>query len=282
VDVLFGEVNPSGRLAESFPARIEDCSAHLDFPGGRDQVEYREGLFVGYRHHDARKVAPLFPFGFGLGYTTFEYARLRLDRERMHEGETLGISLVVKNTGRVAGQEVVQLYVRDEAASVVRPEKELKGFEKVALRPGEEREVRFSLSRRAFAFWDVRAHDWKVEPGAFEILVGASSRDLRLSGRVTVEARAPAPRSYDQNTALGDVLAHPVAGAWARRVEGRIAERLGSYPPGSPEAAMVEAMSRELPLRAVVRLAQALTPDQLRRLLAVLNGEAGAEGLPDV
>lgn len=281
VDVLFGEVNPSGKLPESFPVRIEDSSAHLNFPGDRDRVEYREGIFVGYRHHDAARVAPLFPFGFGLSYTTFEYSGLTLDRARMDESETLGVSLNVKNTGAVAGQEVVQLYVRDEVASAVRPEKELKGFEKVALAPGQEKVVRFALSRRAFAFWDVRLRAWRVEPGEFTILVGASSRDLRLSARVLVEAGAP-PRVFDQNSSFAEVLDHPVTGAWALGARGRFVDRVGNYAPGTPEAVMMEAMVRELPLRALVRLGRVLTPGQMSVLLDVMNGKAPASALPEL
>ncbi len=282
VDVLFGEVNPSGKLPETFPARIEDNPAHLNFPGDRDRVEYREGIFVGYRYHDAARVEPLFPFGFGLSYTTFEYSGLTLDRATMDEGETLTVSLAVKNVGPVAGQEVVQLYVRDELAGVVRPDKELKGFEKVALAPGEEKQVRFALGRRAFAFWDVRSHAWKVEPGDFTILVGASSRDLRLSGRVAVLVRAPAPRTFDRNASFAEVLDHPATAAWALGVRERVFDRVGRYAPGTPEAAMMEALVRELPLRALVRLARALTPGQLAVLLDVLNGRAPASALPDL
>jgi beta-glucosidase len=280
VDVLFGEVNPSGKLAETFPVRLEDSPATLSFPGDRDRVEYREGLFVGYRYHDAARVAPLFPFGHGLSYTTFEYSGLSLDRASMDERETLNVSVRVKNTGRLAGQEVVQLYVRDEAASVVRPEKELKGFEKVALAPGEEKVVRFALSRRAFAFWDLRTHAWKVEPGDFTILVGASSRDLRLTGRVTVRAHAPAPRVFDRNASFAEALEHPATAAWAREVRERFLDRVGKYDPGTPEAAMMEAMVRELPLRVLVRLGRVLSPAQLTTLVDVMNGKAPASALP--
>ena len=279
VDVLFGEVNPSGKLAETFPVRLEDNSAHLNFPGDRDRVEYREGIFVGYRHHDAARVAPLFPFGFGLSYTTFVYSGLALDRAEMDEDETLTVSLRVKNTGQVPGQEVVQLYVRDEDATVVRPEKELRGFEKVALAPGEEKEVRFGLSRRAFAFWDVRSHAWKVEPGDFTILVGASSRDLRLTGRVTLRVRAHEPRVYDRNAPFSDVLEHPATAGWAVGVRERYLDCVGRYAPGTPEAAMVEAMLREVPLRFLVRLGRILEPAELALLVDVLNGKAPASAL---
>ena len=282
VDLLFGEVNPSGKLPETFPARIEDNPAHLNFPGDRDRVEYREGIFVGYRYHDAARLDPLFPFGFGLSYTSFEYSGLDLDRATMREDETLVVSLTVKNVGPVAGQEVVQLYVRDEEASVVRPEKELKGFEKVLLAPGEEKVLRFSLSRRAFAFWDVRTRAWKVEPGEFAILVGASSRDIRLAGRVAVGPRAPAPRTFDQNAPFAEALAHPAAAAWAHQARERFLERMGRYAPGTPEAAMMEALVREVPLRALVRLGHVLTPTQLSVLLDVLNGKAPASALPEL
>jgi beta-glucosidase len=281
VDVLFGDVNPSGKLAETFPARLEDNSAFLDFPGAGGRVEYREGVFVGYRHHDAVRVAPLFPFGHGLSYTTFACSDLRLDRATMGEADTLGVSLRVKNTGRVAGQEVVQLYVKDDQASVVRPEKELKGFEKVALAPGEEKEVRFALSRRAFAFWDAGAHGWRVEAGTFTILVGASSRDLRLSATVRVDAPAPA-RTYDQNTAFGEVMDHPLTAAWCKPVVVRYFKAMGAYAPGSVEEAMMAAMLRELPLRNMIALARSLTRPQLLQLLDVLNGKAPPAALPQV
>ncbi len=281
VDVLFGEVNPSGKLPETFPRRIEDSPAFLNFPGDARRVVYGEGLFVGYRHHDAASVEPLFPFGHGLSYTTFVYADLALDREKIHEDEALGVSLKVKNTGAAAGQEVVQLYVHDDAASVVRPVKELRGFEKVALAPGEEKTVRFTLTRRAFAFWDVAAGAWRVEAGTFTILAGSSSRDLRLSAQVRVEAPPPA-RTWDQNASVGELLDHPVTAAWASRLARRFYETLGTYAPGSAEAAMSEAMLREMPLRNMVRLAHALRPEQLPVVLEVLNGRAPPSSLPDI
>jgi beta-glucosidase len=281
VDALFGEVNPSGKLPETFPRRLEDCSAHVNFPGDEARVFYGEGLFVGYRHHDAADVEPLFPFGHGLSYTTFEYAGLALDKDRMDEGETLTVSLRVKNTGAVAGQEVVQLYVTDDRASVVRPPKELKGFEKVALAPGEEKTVRFTLGRRAFAFWDVEVHAWRVEAGTFTLRVGSSSRALRLSAKVQVDAPPPA-RTYGPNTTMGEVLEHPATATWAERLAHRYYETLGTYAPGTPEAVMTEAMLREMPMRNLVRLGRALTPEQLQRALDVLNGKAPPAELPAI
>jgi len=279
VDVLFGEVNPSGKLPETFPARLQDNPSYLNFPGDVDRVEYREGLFVGYRHYDSAEVAPLFPFGFGLSYTTFAYSAVTVDRPRITDAETVEVRVKVKNSGRRGGQEVVQLYVKDDAATVVRPLKELRGFEKVSLAPGEEKEVRFTLGKRAFAFWDDRLHDWRVEPGTFTLLVGASSRDLRGEAKVTVTPAAPAPRRYDQNTLFADVLAHPVLGPPTAALERVFLKKLGDYPPGSAEAVMAEAVVREMPLRNVVRMGKAMTEAQLALLLEVLNGEKPPEVL---
>ena len=279
VDALFGLANPSGKLPETFPVRLQDNPSYLNFPGDEDCAEYREGLFVGYRHYDAAEVAPLFPFGHGLSYTTFAYSGVTVDRPRITDAETVEVRVKVRNTGARAGQEVVQLYVRDEAATVVRPRKELRGFEKIALAPGEEREVRFTLGKRAFAFWDVRLHDWRVEAGEFTILVGASSRDLRGEARVTVTPVTPFQPRYDENTLLADILAHPVLGAPAAALKDAFLRRLGDYPPGSAEALMMEAVVREMPLRNVVRMGGALTEAQLALLLDGLNGRAPPEAL---
>lgn len=181
-DVLFGIVNPSGRLAVSYPRRYQDTPVCLNVPGDRC-VHYGEGIFVGYRYYDTKRLAPLFPFGHGLSYTEFEYSGLCLPKQAL-AGATIKVKLTVKNVGAVTGQEVVQLYVADPEASVARPEKELKGFAKLELQPGESRELEFTLDSRAFAFYDVVTHDWRVEPGAFLVLAGASSRDIRLQGKI--------------------------------------------------------------------------------------------------
>jgi beta-glucosidase len=190
-DILYGLVNPSGKLAETFPLRLEDTPCYHYFPGGPAIVEYRESLYVGYRYYDSVAQPVLFPFGFGLSYTTFEYSALQLSQERIVETDELVVTFMVSNTGTVAGKEIVQLYVRDVEASTFRPDKELKGFDKVELAPGEAVAVVISLTRRAFAFFDPMRGDWVVEAGAFDILVGASSQDIRL--RATVEVSAPEP-----------------------------------------------------------------------------------------
>jgi beta-glucosidase len=178
-DVLFGDVTPSGKLPQTFPVRVEDNPAYLNFPGENGKVYYGEGLFVGYRYYDKKKIAPLFPFGFGLSYTTFSYSPLRLSAQKIGTDGTLQVSLDVTNTGQRAGQEVVQLYVRDKQARLQRPEKELKAFAKVHLEPGESKTVTLSIGRDALAYYDDSTHKWVAEAGEFDVLVGASSQDIR-------------------------------------------------------------------------------------------------------
>lgn len=183
--VLVGDVNPSGKLPVTFPKRYEDNPTFINYPGGRE-VRYGEGIFVGYRYYDQKGVEPLFPFGFGLSYTTFEYGDLNVPA-RAKIGEPVNVKVTVKNAGERAGKEVVQLYVGDRQSSLPRPPQELKGFHKVALGPGESAVVEFTLDRRAFAFYDPYKKDWVVEPGEFEIRVGSSSRDIRARATVTLE-----------------------------------------------------------------------------------------------
>ncbi len=184
--VLLGKVNPSGKLPVSFPVRLEDSPAFINasYPGCRE-VNYGEGIFVGYRYFDKKEVAPLFPFGHGLSYTTFVYSNLVVSR-RVKAGKPLKVTLEVKNNGREAGKETVQLYISDLRASVPRPPKELKGFCKVPLKPGESKMVEFSLDERSLAFYDVHKHAWVAEPGEFEVQIGSSSRDIRLIEKFTL------------------------------------------------------------------------------------------------
>src|SRR3989454_6027769 len=180
-DVLFGETNPSGKLPQSFPVRLEDNPAYLNFPGENGKVYYGEGLFVGYRYYDKKKIAPLFPFGFGLSYTTFSYGPLSLNAQEIGRDDTLQVSVEITNTGQRVGKEVVQLYVRDEQSRLQRPEKELKAFTKVQLEPGERKTVTLSIARDALAYYDDLAREWVAEAGTFEVLVGASSQDIRAT-----------------------------------------------------------------------------------------------------
>ena len=186
-DVLFGDVNPSGKLPTTFPVHLEDNPAYINYPGENGRVRYGEGIFVGYRYYDKKDLAPLFPFGHGLSYTKFKYSNLRLSKKSIHPGETLTVKVDVTNSGKVAGKEVVQLYVRDVKATFARPEKELKAFTKVELKPQQTKTVSFKLDREAFWYFDVERNTWSTEPGEFEVWVGASSRDIREKRSVMLE-----------------------------------------------------------------------------------------------
>ena len=188
-DVLFGDVNPSGKLPTTFPRRLHDNPAYINYPGENGRVYYGEGLFVGYRYYDKKDIEPLFPFGHGLSYTSFSYSNLVLGAAGYRPGDEIQVRVDVHNTGDRAGQEIVQLYVRDLECSLVRPEKELKAFAKVELAPGETRTVSFSLGEEALSFYDpgpegdLARGAWRSEAGEFEILVGSSAQDIRLTDR---------------------------------------------------------------------------------------------------
>ena len=196
-DVLFGDVNPSGKLPTTFPIRYEDNPAAINYPGENGEVVYGEGLFIGYRYYDAKKVEPLFPFGHGLSYTTFEYSDLKLATDRFTEENGLDVSLTVRNSGERVGQEIIQLYVHDSKSTLRRPEKELKAFRKISLAVGETQNVSFHLDREAFWYYDPAKGGWIVEPGEFEIIIGASSRDLRLRARADLVPSHPSKFPLD-------------------------------------------------------------------------------------
>lgn len=206
-DLLFGDANPSGKLAETFPLRLADNPSYLNFPGDHDKVEYKEDIFVGYRYYDKKEIKPLFPFGFGLSYTTFEYTGIKLDRKEMSEDDRLTVTVSVKNTGKVAGKEIVELYVADGKGEIIRPVKELKGFAKVMLQPGEEKNVAITLDRRAFAYYDTDLHDFAVQSGKFTIYAGSSSDSTPLSAEIQVQAEEKSYVFIPDST-FGDVLSH--------------------------------------------------------------------------
>lgn len=185
-DVLFGDVNPSGKLPQTFPMRLQDNPAYINYPGENGQVHYGEGVFVGYRYYDKKDIDPLFPFGFGLSYTTFAYSNLALDASAYDAADAIRVSIDVANDGARAGKEVVQLYIRDLHARVARPDKELKAFKKIHLEPGQTQTVTFELSRDALAFYDTARGGWLAEAGEFEVLVGSSSRDIRARASFTL------------------------------------------------------------------------------------------------
>jgi beta-glucosidase len=185
-DLLFGDVNPSGKLPTTFPVRLEDTPAFTNYPGENGQVVYGEGLFVGYRWYDTRDIEPRVPFGHGLSYTSFAYGELSVAPE-VGLDEPIEVEIEIANRGERAGQEVVQLYVRDPVARLARPHKELKAFAKVNLDAGQSTRVSFTLERRALAYWDPSTAAWVAEPGEFELLAGASSRDIRSRARFVLK-----------------------------------------------------------------------------------------------
>ena len=201
-DIISGKVNPSGKLPETYPVTYTDTPAFKNFPGNPASVEYRESIYIGYRYYEKADKGVRYPFGFGLSYTTFEYSDLKLDKNSMNEDETVKVTFTVKNTGDVAGYEIAQLYVADKESTIYRPVKELKGFRKVWLEPGESKEIEITLCKRAFAFYNVNINDWCVETGEFDILVGASSADIRLTAAVTVNGTTENIPDYSKTAPL--------------------------------------------------------------------------------
>jgi len=220
-DLLLGVANPSGRLAETLPLRLEDNPSYLNFPGEAGHVRYGEGVFVGYRGYDAYAREVSYPFGHGMSFTAFDYADLTAKVTGRHENGDLVVtaSCRVSNTGNRRGKEVVQLYVGDPQASVARPVRELKGFAKVDLDAGESTVVEFTLTPRDLSYWSVGIHDWVLESGEFELAVGASSRDLRLSATVDVAA-PPLPVRLDGMSTLQEWLADPDGSALLQKEVG--------------------------------------------------------------
>ena len=192
-DVLFGTVNPSGKLPITFPRSVSDASANGFYPGTETEVEFGEGIFVGYRHFDSRNIAPLFPFGHGISYTKFEYSNLTVP-EKLETGNKVSVTVSVKNTGTRAGAEVVQLYIAESKPKLERPPKELKGFQRLALKAGESAVVKFEIDQRALSYYDALRHNWLTDFGDFEVQVGASSRDIRARAKLAYAAPLPPKR----------------------------------------------------------------------------------------
>ncbi|HRW50221.1 MAG TPA: glycoside hydrolase family 3 C-terminal domain-containing protein, partial [Caldilinea sp.] len=208
-DVLFGAVNPSGKLAESFPLKLADTPAHINFPGDDGQVRYGEGLFIGYRYYDARQMPVLFPFGYGLSYTTFAYSNATVSAATFRDVDGVTVSVDVTNTGSVAGKEVVQLYVHDRKSKLVRPLKELKGFAKVDLQPGETKRVDIALDFRAFAYYHPGYAQWITEDGDFDLLIGASAADIRATVSATLQSTLDLPSRLDKESTVQDWMDDP-------------------------------------------------------------------------
>ncbi|MDO5134581.1 MAG: glycoside hydrolase family 3 C-terminal domain-containing protein [Eubacteriales bacterium] len=276
-DILFGRVNPSGHLAETFPLRLEDNPSWLYGFGEKDEVSYGEGIFLGYRYYEKKKMDVLFPFGHGLSYTTFSYSGLTLDRTDMTDQELLKVTVDVTNTGSCSGKEVVQLYVADLESTVLRPAKELKGFEKVSLAPGETKTVSFTLDKRAFAYWNTQIHDWHVESGAFEIQVGSSSRDIRVCGCVNVHSTVRLPKVYTMDTTIGDLMEDPKAMSLIGEfLKGYAASQTTANNGEASKEAITEDMTKAMiqytPLRGMIAFSNgAVSPQEVQRMLDALN-----------
>lgn len=179
-DILFGDISPSGKLPLTFPKKWEDTPVYMTYPGHKEDAYYTEGILVGYRYYDKKKIEPLFPFGFGLSYTSFEFSNLRLSENNISGNDSLNVEVTIKNTGKIEGDEVVQLYISDKKSTVEREEKSLKGFKRVHLVPGESIVLNFVIDKSSLAFYDVNSKSWVVEPGEFEVLIGNSSRNILL------------------------------------------------------------------------------------------------------
>ncbi len=305
-EVLTGKVCPSGKLAETFPLSLQDTPAK-PYPGGPVVVEYRESLYVGYRYYDTAKAEVLFPFGYGLSYTKFDYRDLSLKQA----GDKVTVSFKVKNSGAVAGKEIAQVYVRDVESTWFRPEKELKGFAKVDLQPGEEKEVNVELGPRAFAYYDTGSKDWVVEAGEFEVLIGASSRDIRLKASLTLAGQGvvsavdkaklapyynvtpvaefsqsafeallgrpvppnikPGKGQFTMNTPLSDMT----GSFMGRQMNKVMQDTIGKMIKGqenTPTGLTMTTMANEMPLRSIAMGGGPLNLAKLRAILLMING----------
>lgn len=278
VKILFGDVNPSGHLPETFPVKLSDNPSYLYYGGEGNEADYREGIFVGYRYYDKKDMEVLFPFGYGLSYTTFACSNLRLSASEITDQETLTATVTVTNTGTCAGKTVVQLYVGDKVSSVLRPVRELKGFEKVALAPGESKDISFVLDKRAFAYWNTELSDWHVETGEFTIEIGQSSRDMEVCGTVTVNSTVALKKHYTMDSIYMDILADPKA---AQVVKPLLDGMMKAFAPGADDAtdaakeavsdAMGMAMVQYMPLRGAMSFGGGMTQEQMDALLAEMN-----------
>ena len=310
-NILTGKVNPSGKTAETYPLRFEDNPTYGNYPGGPVTSEHRESVYIGYRYYDTAEKEVLFPFGYGLSYTTFAYSDIKVSSKDIKDTDTLEVSFKIKNTGSVDGAEIAEIYVADKESTIFRPKKELRAFTKVFLKAGEEKEVTVELGKRAFAYYNVNIGDWHVETGAFEILVGASSRDIRLTETVnvtsTVEAQIPdyrktAPAYYTADLSgmkgeqfeavYGQKLPSPAfdkskkidiycclndarhtkwGGRICKLIEG-IMSKMGSDANG--DGKMLAAMATQIPIRNFIAMSMGVfSPEMADGLLMILNDD---------
>ena len=266
-DVLCGKVNPSGKLAETFPVKLEDTPAYINWPGEAGAVRYGEGLFIGYRYYDTKKVPVQFPFGYGLSYTTFAYSNAKVSSHTFKDVDGVTVSVDVTNTGKMTGKEVVQVYVHDHAANLVRPVKELKGFAKVELKPGETKTVTIPLDFRAFAFYHPEYKQWITETGDFDLLIGASSADIRQTLTVTLESTLNLPCILDMESTIREWMADPrgktVLGPFLVTMEEESRKAFGSSETGESHGSIgmnIMDMFGDMPVASVLAFVQSNLP----------------------
>ena len=283
VRLLYGDACPSGHLAETFPRKLSDNPSYLFYGGEGNRTEYREGVFVGYRYYDKKEMDVLFPFGHGLSYTSFAYSDLRLSAGSIRDTDVLTASVTVTNTGSRPGKAVAQLYVRNAEGSMIRPVRELRGFEKADLQPGESKTLTFTLDKRSFACWNDQLHDWYAESGEYVIEIGESSRDIRACQPVKLISTASIPRRYDVNSIFLDIEGDSRAMAVLKPLMDAGAAFLSPEENDKPSDAAKEAISDEMnqamasymPLRGLLSFAGGkLTWEMLESIVRQMNGEA--------
>ncbi|WP_044296736.1 glycoside hydrolase family 3 C-terminal domain-containing protein [Robinsoniella peoriensis] len=275
VNVLYGTANPSGRLAETFPLRLEDTPCYLTYGKGVDEAVYSEGVFVGYRYYTSKKQEVLFPFGYGLSYTTFTYSNLNLDRTQMTDNEILTVSVEVENTGNRAGKEVIQIYVAPGETETARPVKELRAFDKIELAQGEKKTVSFELDARAFAYWNTEIHGWYVESGAYEIQVGKNAEEVLLHTTIQVEGTRKIKKVFTLNTCIGELMRDEKGKAVFSQMMGgnqqaaEMAEANQNNEVVNDE--MMSAMMNDMPLRQLLSFVPGMKREVLEQILAAVN-----------
>lgn len=285
VNLLFGDATPCGKLAETFPLHLEDNPSYLNFPGNREKVCYQEGVFIGYRYYDKKKMDVLFPFGYGLSYTDFTYSNMKVtvngknaaDVDVIKETDEIVVSADITNTGNCDGAEIVQLYIKNPVVYEIRPEKELRNFAKVFLKAGETKTVTFTLNARAFSYYETRIHDWYAESGDYEILLASSSRDIRLQDTVSITGSKKIPFVADYITTCEDVELFAKDGSALDEMLRRsgfaeATDHDGDDSMGSGTADMMKAMFTGTPLHSILSFSsEELTYEDIQDTIRKLN-----------
>ena len=266
--LLYGEANPSGHLAETFPLRLQDNPSYLHFPGNDERVAYGEDVFVGYRYYDTKQVPVRFAFGHGLSYTEFAYSNLQLSAPALQDGQTVTVSMDVTNTGKVAGREVVQLYIRDKNGTPERPSKELRGFAKVLLEPGECKTVTLTLAARDLSYYEERLHDWFAPSGVYEVMVGRASDDIRLTAELSFTTEKQIPFVVTLTTTLGELLTCPKTAPTIMQLLAPLAQSAGTDGLDEGSMNMMKKMIMEMPLKSLVSV---IPGDQVELLIQQMN-----------